>query len=114
MPIQHPGVVPVNFWLPSQHESRGPAVDLNAAVLRLPQAPRLTTRPLTHPQPSPQEQAAELERTAARHPAHEITPDTTTGRLRYIARARNLSTHPYLVIATTLDELTTELSSAQA
>jgi SAM-dependent methyltransferase len=114
LPIQHPGVVPVNYWLPSLPESPGPAVDLNAAVLRLPPPTRITTRPLTRSQPSPQEQAAELERVTARHPAHEITTDLTTGRLRYIARARRLSTHPYLVIATTLDELTTELSSAQA
>ena len=114
LPVQHPGVVPVNLWLRSPHESPGPAVDLHAAVLRLPLPARITTRPLTRPQPSPQEQAAELARTAARHPAHEITTDLTAGRLRYIARARRLSTHPYLVIATTLDELTTELSSAQA
>ena len=118
LPITHPGVVPVNYWLPSPPDSPGPAVDLNAAVLRLPLPTWTTTtttaRPLTRPQPSPQEQAAELERTAVRHPAHEITTDMTTGRLRYIARARRLSTHPYLVIASTLSELTTELSSAQA
>ena len=114
LPVQHPGVVPVNLWLRSPHESPGPAVDLHAAVLRLPLPARITTRPLTRPQPSPQEQAAELARTAARHPAHEITTDLTAGRLRYIARARRLSTHPYLVIASTLDELTAELSSAQA
>ena len=114
LPIQHPGVVPVNYWLPSLPESPGPAVDLNAAVLRLPPPTRSTTRPLTRSQPSPQEQAAELERVTARHPAHEITTDPTAGRLRYIARARRLSTHPYLVIASTLDELTTELSSVQA
>ena len=117
LPIQHPGVVPVNYWLPSLRDSPGPPVDLNAAVLRLPRPPRSTTataQPITRPQPSPQEQAAELERATARHPAHEITTDLTAGRLRYIARARRLSTHPYLVIATTLDELTAELSSAQA
>ena len=81
-------------------------------MLRLPLPTRITTapaRPLTRPQPSPQEQAAELARTAARHPAYEITTDLTAGRLRYIARARRLSTHPYLVIASTLGELTTEL-----
>jgi len=60
-----------------------------------------------------QEQAAELERIAARHPAYEITIDPTVGRLRYVARARRLSAHPYLVIAATLDELSTELSAAQ-
>jgi hypothetical protein len=105
--------VPVNYWLRSLHESPGPAVDLNAAVLRLPLPARIPTttapRPLTRPRPSPQEQAAELARTAARHPAHEITTDPTAGRLRYVARARRLSAHPYLVIASTLSELTTEL-----
>lgn len=118
VPIQHPGVVPVNFWLRSLHDSPGPAVDLHAAVLRLPLPARITAgatvRPLTRPQPSPQEQAAELARTATRHPAYEITTDLTAGRLRYIARARNLSIHPYLVITATLGELTTELSSAPA
>jgi hypothetical protein len=106
-------VVPVNFWLRSLHESPGPAVDLHAAVLRLPRPARImtaaTARPVTRPQPGPQEQAAELERTAVRHPAYEITTDLTGGRLRYVARARRLSTHPYLVIASTLSELTTEL-----
>jgi len=119
VPLQHPGVVPVNFWLRSLRESPGPAVDLHAAVLRLPLPATITTtattaRPLTRPQPSPQEQAAELERISARHPAYEITTDLTACRLRYIARARHLSTHPYLVIASTLGELTSELSSAQA
>ena len=118
VPIQHPGVVQVNFWSPSLRESPGPAVDLHAAVLRLPLPAHITTAgpapPLTRPQPSPQEQAAGLERTAARHPAYEITTDLTAGRLRYVARARTLTTHPYLVIASTLGELAAELSSAQA
>ena len=118
-PTQHPGIVPVNFWFPSLRESPGPAVDLHAAVLRLPLPARIITTaaatwPLTRPQPSPQEQAAELARTAAQHPAYEITTDLTAGRLRYIARARTLSTHPYLVIAASLGELTSELSPAQA
>jgi len=118
LPVQHPGVVPVNFWFPSLRESPGPAVDLHAAVLRLPLPAHITTgataRPLTRPQPSPQEQAAELERAATRFPAYEITTDLTAGRLRYVARARRLSTHPYLVMAASLAELTSELSSAQA
>jgi hypothetical protein len=53
--------------------------------------------------------AAELERAKARHPAYSITTDLTTGRLRYVARARSLSSHPYLVITATLNELTAEL-----
>src|SRR5690349_19600519 len=57
LPIQHPGVVPVNFWLRSLNDSPGPAVDLHAAVLRLPLPATITSattaRPLTRPQPSP-------------------------------------------------------------
>jgi hypothetical protein len=114
VPVEHPGVVPVNFWLPSLRESPGPAVDLHAAVLRLPLPARITTtattRPLTRLQPTAQEQAAELERVAAACPAYEITTDLTAGRLRYVARARALTTHPYLVITSTLPELTKELT----
>ena len=45
-------------------------------------------------------------------PAYEITTDLGSGRLRYVARARALRTHPYLVIASTLTELTAELGLA--
>jgi hypothetical protein len=54
--------------------------------------------------------AAELERAMARHPAYSITTDLASGRLRYVAQARSLSSHPYLVITATLNELTAELS----
>ena len=60
------------------------------------------------------ERLALTERAATRFPAYEITTDLTAGRLRYVARARRLSTHPYLVMAASLAELTSELSSAQA
>ena len=50
--------MPVNFWMRSLRESPGQAVDLHAAVLRLPLPARVTTtatattvRPLTRPQP---------------------------------------------------------------
>jgi SAM-dependent methyltransferase len=118
LPVQHPGVVPVNFWLPSLRESPGLAADLHAAVLRLPLPARITAtttaRPMTRPQPSPQEQAAGLEQASARFSGYEITTDLTAGRLRFVARARRLSTHPYLVITATLGELTAELSAEQA
>ena len=113
IPVQHPGLVPANFLLRSLRESPGPAVDLHAAMLRLPLAVPIaavaTARPLARPRLSPQEQAAELERIAARNPAYEITTDLTAGRLRYVARARRLGTHPYLVVASTLGEITAEL-----
>jgi hypothetical protein len=114
LPITHPGVVPVNYWLPSLRESPGPAADLHAAVLRAPlpaTVRRAAARPaLAHRKPSPQELAAELERVMARHPAYSITTDLASGRLRYMAQARSLNSHPYLVITATLNELITELS----
>jgi O-methyltransferase involved in polyketide biosynthesis len=107
--MAHPGVVPVNHWLPSLREPAGPAADLHAAVLRL---PRLAER-VTRPRPSPQERAAELERIAARYPGHDFATDLASGQVRYVARARSLSTHPYLVVAATPGELAAELTSAE-
>jgi SAM-dependent methyltransferase len=70
LPLTHPGIVPVNYWLRSLRDPAGPAADLNAAVLRLPlpaSDPGVSpTPPLTRPQPNPLERAAELERAAAR------------------------------------------------
>jgi hypothetical protein len=111
--------VPVNFWLPSLRESPGPAVDLHAAVLRLPLPARITTdhrSPAAGPPGGPARRSKPPNWSAhpRASPAYEITTDLTAGRLRYVARARRLSTHPYLVITTILDELTAELSSAQA
>ena len=40
----------------------------------------------------------------ARHPAYSITTDLANGRLRYVAQARSLSSHPHLVIAATLND----------
>ena len=109
--IQHPGVVPVNFWRPSLREPASPALDLHGAVLRLPgpAAPSRTLRAT----PSPQEQAAELERRAAQHPGHDLTREDTGNGLRYVARARDLNTHPYLVMTTTLDDLCARLRPAR-
>jgi hypothetical protein len=53
--------------------------------------------------------AAELEHAMACHPGYSITTDLVSGRLRYVAQARSLSSHPYLVITATLNELTAEL-----
>ena len=115
LPITHPGVVPVNYWLPSLRESPGPAADLHAAVLHQPlpaTARRTAASPvLTYRKPSPQEMAAELERAMARHPGYRITTDLASGRLRYVAQAHSLSSHPYLVITATLNELIAELSA---
>lgn len=113
LPLTHPGIVPVNYWLRSLRDPAGPAADLHAAALRLPfpaSAPGVSPTPaLTRPQPSPQERAAEMERAAARHPAYEITTDLSSGRLRDFARARSLGTHLYLVITATVGELLSEL-----
>ena len=115
LPITHPGVVPVNYWLPSLRESPGPAADLHAAVLHQPlpaTARRTAASPvLAYRKPSPQEMAAELERAMARHPGYRITTDLASGRLRYVAQAHSLSSHPYLVITATLNELIAELSA---
>jgi hypothetical protein len=109
--VQHPGVVPVNFWLPSLRESPGPAADLNAAVLRLPSANwPARTSVAGRTASAAQERAAELERTIARFPAYDIATDVTSGRVRYVARARSLSTHPYLIIAATLNEVAVALT----
>jgi SAM-dependent methyltransferase len=109
--VAHPGVVPVNFWLPSLRESPGPAVDLNAAVLRLPSTNRSARTPVAErTTPTAQERAAELEQAIASFPAYEITTDLSSGRVRYIAKARTLGTHPYLIIAATLTAITKALT----
>lgn len=41
----------------------------------------------------------------ARFPAYDISTDLTSGRVRYVARARSLNIRPYLIIAATLSEV---------
>jgi hypothetical protein len=110
LPIRYPGVVPVNFWLPSLRQPANPALDLHGAVIRLPVPARLpaTVRAL----PSPQEDAAELERRAAQFPGHDLAREDTGRGTRYVARARDLDTHPSLVMTSTLDELCAQLAPA--
>ena len=65
LPVQHPGVVPVNYWLASLRESPRPGRRSARRGAAPAAARRITTaataRPLTRPPPSPQEQAAELD-----------------------------------------------------
>jgi SAM-dependent methyltransferase len=108
LPIRHPGVVPVNFWLPSLREPASPALDLHGAVICLP-IPAESHREL-RATPSPQEQAAELERRAAQFPGHDLAREDTGNGPRYVARARDLGTHPSLVMTATLDDLCAHLA----
>jgi SAM-dependent methyltransferase len=110
LPVQYPGVVPVNFWRPSLREPASPALDLHGAVIGLPM-PAAPPRVL-RAAPSPQEQAAELERRAAQYPGHDLTREDTGNGTRYVARARDLNTHPSLVMTSTLDELCARLTPA--
>lgn len=110
LPIPHPGIVAVNHWMPSLRDSPGPAVDLHAAVIRLPRpepAPGSITGPASRT-----DQAAALEQTAARFPDHRITCEHTGAGIAYVAQARDLATRPYAVMASTLADLCTRLDPA--
>jgi hypothetical protein len=112
LPIAYPGVLPVNHWMPSLRESPGPAVDLHAAVIRLPRpetaapAAGLARAPGTRQE----RESAELARAAARFPGHEITGEHTGGGRVYVARARDLGTSPYLVMSHSLEKVCARLS----
>lgn len=114
LPIEYPGVVPANHWMLSLRETLGPAVDLHAAVIRLPRpetaAPvaRLAGAEGTREE----REAAELARAAARFPGHEITREHTGAGRAYVARARDLDISPYLVMSHSLERLCTWLSAA--
>jgi hypothetical protein len=110
LPVQYPGVVPVNFWRPSLREPASAALDLHGAVIHLP-VPAESPRAL-RATPSPQELAAELARRAAQYPGHGLTREDTGNGTRYVARARDLDTHPYLVMTATLDDLCPHLALA--
>jgi S-adenosyl methyltransferase len=103
LPVAHPGVVPINHWLPSLRETPGPAVDLHAAVLRLPRrdGTGLTARA--------EREVADLAQAAAQFPGHDITHEHTGAGRAYVAKARDLSTSPYLVMTSTLDQLRARL-----
>jgi S-adenosyl methyltransferase len=99
LPVPYPGVVPVNHWMPSLRESPGSAVDLHAAVIRLPRPEPLPGSTATARCAG---EAAALEQVAARFPDHQITREMTGAGPAYVAQARNLTTSPYLVMTSTL------------
>jgi hypothetical protein len=113
--IEYPGVVPVNHWMPSLRETLGPALDLHAAVIRLP-------RPDAGPGSSAGRtrfgvlgavgEAAALERAAARYPGHRILRENTGAGVAYVAQARDLRTRPYVVMASSLEQLCARLDAA--
>lgn len=116
VPIEYPGVVPVNHWMPSLRETLGPAVDLHAAVIRLPRPE--TAAPVAASLASAtgtrqEREAAELARAAARFPGHEITGEHTGAGRVYVARARDLGTSPYLVMSHSLERVCARLSASQ-
>jgi hypothetical protein len=55
--------------------------------------------------------AAELARRAAEFPGHHIGREMTFGGPRYVAQARTLSIHPYVVISASLDEVCEHLAA---
>jgi hypothetical protein len=117
LPVAHPGVVPVNYWMNTLRRDPGPALDLHAAVIALPH-PAVTPAPATARhlagpgRPSAAELAADLQRTAAQFPAYDITYDNPGRGHRYTARARDLVTRPWLVMAATLDDVRAGLDPA--
>lgn len=111
--IQYPGVVPVNHWMPSLRETPGPALDLHAAVMRLPQPealPGSDKRARSGPVGA-DEQAATLKQAAARFPGHRITRENTGTGVAYVAQARDLRTRPYAVMTSSLERLCSRLGT---
>jgi hypothetical protein len=110
--IEYPSVVPVNHWMPSLRETIGPAVDLHAAVIRLPRpepAP-VSTSGQARPAPlSAAGEAAALEQAAARFPGHRILRENTGAGVAYVAQARDLRTRPYVVMTSSLADLCARL-----
>jgi hypothetical protein len=115
LPIAYPGVVAVNHWMPSLRETPGPAVDLHAAVIRLPRlepAPGSTAGPADTDRPGEAGEAAALEQAAARFPGHHITRQQTGAGPAYVAQARDLAIRPYVVMTSTLADLCARLDAA--
>lgn len=127
LPVQHPGIVPVSKWQPSAREPAPQDVDIYGAVARIPptrthaaasaraavaSARAAVAQPRLTRDSDPSAEAAELVRRAAQHPGHDLTREDTGNGLRYIARARDLDTHPSLVMTATLDDLCAQLAPA--
>lgn len=53
-----------------------------------------------------------LEQAAAQFPGHRITREHTGAGLAYAAQARDLATHPYTVMASSLEQLCARLGAA--
>jgi hypothetical protein len=115
LPISYPGVVPVNHWIPSLRETPGRAVDLHAAVIRLPRPephPGSITAPTMADNRAEAGEATALEQAAARFPGHQITREQTGAGVAYVAQARDLTTSPYVVMTSTLADLCARLDPA--
>jgi hypothetical protein len=120
LPLQHPGIVPVSKWQPSLREPAPQDVDIYGAVARIPPTSTHATAPvraaIAQPRPArdtdPAAEAAQLARRADQYPGHDLTREDTGNGPRYIARARDLDTHPSLVMTATLDDLCAELAPA--
>jgi hypothetical protein len=109
LPIAYPGVVAVNHWMPGLRETPGPAVDLHAAVIRLPwpePLPGSTAGPAGADRAG---EAAALEQAAVRFPGHHITRQHTGAGPAYVAQARDLATRPYVVMTSSLADLCARL-----
>lgn len=111
LPVPYPGIVAVNHWMPSLRETIWPAVDLHAAVIRLPR-PEPAPGSITAPVSRTAGEAAALEQAAARFPGHRITREQTGAGIAYVAQARDLTIRPYAVMSSTLAGLCTRLDPA--
>jgi hypothetical protein len=113
LPLRHPGIVPVSQWQPSLREPAPHNVDIYGAVAQIPPAATRpaailpAARPALVPvasEPAQSERtdaeavAAEVARRAAQFPEYSITCEATLGGACFIAQARSLGTHPYLVM----------------
>jgi hypothetical protein len=86
--IEYPGVVPVNHWMPSLRETPGSALDLHAAVIRLPRpepAPGSVASQARSVPLGTAGEAAALEQAAARFPGHRILRENTGAGVAYLA-----------------------------
>ena len=108
--IEYPGVVPVNHWMPSLRDSPGRAVDLHAAVIRLPRPePARGSTAAVLAGAGRAGESAVLEQAATRFPDHRITREHTGAGPAYVAQARDLRVRPYAVMTSTLADLCARL-----